>query len=132
MARVFALKDATKLGLPGRNSREIVAAASGAQRSTMRLVEIEAPEPGAAQRGPHVHFNFEECIHVLSGSAVMRTEEGEYPLTAGDTILVPAGEKHATYNTGNTVLTLLCFFPTNDVNAATAEYESWEACGGSG
>ena len=125
MARVFALKDAMKLSLPGRKSREIVAAASGARRSTVRFVEIEPEKPGT-RRGPHVHFDFEECIHVLSGSAVMRTEEGEHPLTAGDTVLVPAGEKHATYNTGDTVLKLLCFFPTNDVNAATVEYESWE------
>ena len=130
MARVFTLKDATRLSLPGRNSREIVAAASGAQRLTMRLVEIEAPRPGAAQRGPHVHFDFEEYIHVLSGSAVLRTDTGEHPLTAGDTILIPAGEKHTTSNTGDTVLTLLCFFPTNDVNAATVEYESWETANG--
>jgi len=131
MARVFALKDARIQKLPGRNSREIVAAASGAQMSTVRFVEIEAPEPGAVRRGPHVHFDFEECIHVLSGQAVMQTDKGEYPLIAGDTILVPAGEKHATYNTGTTVLKLLCFFPTNDVNAATLEYESWETSGGS-
>ena len=130
MARVFALKDSTILSLPGRNSREIVAATSGAQESTLRLVEIDAPEPGAAKRGPHVHFDFEETIHVLSGQALTRTDTGEYPLTVGDTILIPAGEKHVTYNTGATVLTLLCFFPTNDVNAATVEYESWETANG--
>ena len=129
MARVFALKDATKLSLPGRKSREIVAAASGAQASTVRFVEIEPDRPGA-RRGPHVHFDFEECIHVLSGEAVMRTDMGDYRLTAGDTILIPAGEKHATCNTGDTVLKLLCFFPTNDVNAATEEYESWETANG--
>ena len=130
MARVFALKDATNLSLPGRKSREIVAAASGAQRSTVRFVEIE-PETSGAKRGPHIHFDFEECIHVLAGEGLTRTDKGEYPLTAGDTILIPAGENHATYNTGTTVLKLLCFFPTNDVGAATAEYESWDACGGS-
>ena len=129
MARVFALKDATKLSLPGRKSREIVAAASGAQGSTVRFVEIEPERPGT-RRGPHVHFDFEETIHVLSGEAVMRTDKGEYPVTAGDTILVPAGEKHATYNTADTVLTLLCFFPTNDVNAGTVEYDSWETANG--
>jgi uncharacterized cupin superfamily protein len=127
MARVIALEDARSLNLPGRHSREILAAASGAQKSTVRLVEIEAAKPGAAKRGPHVHFDFEECIYVLSGEGVTRTDAGEYPLTAGDTILVPAGERHATYNTGTTVLRLLCFFPTSDVAAATVEYESWEA-----
>jgi len=130
MARVFALKDAARLSLPGRRSREIIAAATGARASTVRFVEIEPESPGAARRGPHVHFDFEECIHVLSGQGTMRTGEGEYPLTAGDTILVPAGEKHATYNTGDTVLKLLCFFPINDISAATVEYESWQACGG--
>ncbi len=129
MARVIALKNAAKLSLPGRNSREIVAAACGARNATVRFVEIE-PEKAEPRRGPHIHFDFEECIHVLSGQAVMRTDTGEYPLTAGDTILVPAGEKHATYNTGDTVLTLLCFFPTNDVSAATVEYDSWETASG--
>jgi quercetin dioxygenase-like cupin family protein len=129
MARVFALGDAARLSLPGRKSREIVAAASDAQNATVRFVEIEPEKPGA-RRGPHVHFDFEECIHVLSGTAVMRTDTGEYPLTAGDTILIPAGENHATYNTGDAVLTLLCFFPTNDVGAGTREYESWEALNG--
>ena len=129
MARVFALKDATNLSLPGRKSREIVAAACGAQNATVRFVEIEPEKPGA-ERGPHVHFDFEECIHVLSGQGTTRTDTGEYPLTAGDTILIPAGENHATYNTGDAVLTLLCFFPTNDVSAGTVEYDSWEAIDG--
>ena len=130
MARVIALKDARSLNLPGRHSREILAAASGARSSTVRYVEIEPPKPGAAERGPHVHFDFEECIHVVSGEGVTRTDLGEYPLTAGDTILVAAGERHATYNTGTTVLRLLCFFPTSDVAAAMVEYESWDTADG--
>jgi uncharacterized cupin superfamily protein len=127
MARVFALKDARSLGLPGRHSREILAAASGAVSSTLRIVEIEPQKPGAAKRGPHAHSDFEECIHVLSGEGVTCTDKGEYPIAAGDTVLVPARERHATYNTGTTVLRLLCFFPTSDVNSATTGYESWEA-----
>jgi len=56
MARVFALKDATKLSLPGRNSREIVAAASGARNATVRFVEIEPDRSGipAADRLHHL------------------------------------------------------------------------------
>ncbi|MGB5079489.1 MAG: cupin domain-containing protein [Burkholderiales bacterium] len=126
MARVFALKDARSLGLPGRHSREILGAASGAAGSTLRIVEIEPQQPGAAKRGPHAHSDFEECIHVLSGEGITCTDQGEYPIAAGDTVLVPAKERHATYNTGTTVLRLLCFFPTNDVSSATKGYESWE------
>lgn len=131
MARVFALKDARDLSLPGRHSREILAAASGAACSTLRIVEIEPRKPGAEKRGPHVHSDFEECIHVLSGEGVTCTDEGEYPVTEGDTVLVPANERHATYNTGTTVLRLLCFFPTNDVDSATTGYKSWEPPAGS-
>ena len=131
MARVFALKDAKNQSLPGRQSRQILAAASGAMSSTLRFVEIEPQEPGAARRGPHVHFDFEECIHVLTGQGVTCTDKGEFPVTAGDTILIPAKERHVTYNTGATTLTLLCFFPTNDVGSGTMEYDSWESSDGS-
>ena len=126
MARVFKPGDSKLLSLPGRRSREILAAASGSASSTLRYVEIDPQIPGAPKRGPHVHSGFEECIHVLSGNGTMQTDSGEYPLKAGDTILVPSGERHVTHNTGDEVLTLLCFFPTNDVGAGTTEFESWE------
>jgi uncharacterized cupin superfamily protein len=130
MVRIFTPKDSKPLDLPGRRSREILAAASGAVRATMRLVELEPLQPGARKRGPHVHSDFEECIYVLEGSGTMCAQSGEYPISAGDTVLVPAKELHVTHNTGPTVLKLLCFFPTGDVNAATIEYESWDSSRG--
>lgn len=127
MAKVVGIGDAKTLSLPGRRSREIVGAGAGAQNSTLRLVEIDPETRGAARRGPHVHLGFEECIHVLAGEGVMRADSGEYPVRAGDTILVPPGEKHATSNTGTTVLRLLCFFPIDDIRPGTIEFQSWEA-----
>ena len=130
MVRVFTPKDSRPLSLPGRRSREILAATSGAVNSTLRLVEIEPDKPGAGKRGPHVHAGFEECIYVLSGNGTMSADSGEYPITAGDTVLVPAEERHVTHNTGTDVLTLLCFFPTGDVNSGTVEFETWESSRG--
>ena len=127
MAKVIALTDARAMDLPGRLSREIVGASGGATSSTIRLVEIEPDKPGVARRGPHVHHGFEECIHVLAGEGMTRTDDGEYPVQAGDTVLVPAGERHATYNTGPGVLRLLCFFPVSDIRPATVEFPSWDA-----
>lgn len=127
MAKVIAPKDARVRNLPGRLSREIVAADIGAVGSTVRLVEIEPDAPGAVRRGPHVHFDFEESIYVLEGEGIMRTDGGEYPVRAGDTVLVPAGEKHATYNTGTAVLRLICFFPINDIRPATVEFRAWDS-----
>lgn len=121
MARVYKQSEAKRLGLPGRSSLEIVSGEKGARGVTLRLVEIAVPVIGEPQRGPHHHNDIEECIYVLSGRATTYAESGEYPLEAGDTILMPAGEKHVTRNTGSQPLLLLCFFPVADVAKATEE-----------
>ncbi len=127
MATLITLQDAKEMHLPGRRSREIVSAGTGSASSTVRLVEIEPVGPGAARRGPHAHHGFEECIHVLAGEGVTRTEHGEYPVKAGDTVLIPAGERHATYNTGQTTLRLICFFPVSNIAPGTVEFADWDS-----
>jgi mannose-6-phosphate isomerase-like protein (cupin superfamily) len=84
------------------------------------------PLPGDKPRGPHLHRDFEECIYVLSGQGTMHAESGEYPVQPDDILLVPAGEKHMTLNTGSEPLVLLCFFPTADVSAGTSDFASFE------
>ncbi len=127
MARVYKQADAKRLGLPGRTSIEIVSGEKGALGVTLRLVEIPVPAPGEPQRGPHHHSDTEECIYVLSGRATTYADSGEYPLEAGDTMLMPAGEKHVTRNTGSQPLVLLCFFPVADIARATEEAPSPKA-----
>lgn len=109
------------MGLPGRKSLEIVSGEKGSQAVTLRLVEIPAPKPGEALRGPHFHQGFEECIFVLSGEGMTEAESGKHPLSTGDTILIPAGERHVTRNTGTVPLVLLCFFPVADITKRTEE-----------
>jgi len=130
MAQIFSPADAKALSLPGRMSREIVSGKLGADNVTFRLVEIAPLAPGATRRGPHIHPTFEECIYVVAGAGVTETESGEYPVKAGDTILIPAGELHVSHPTGSESLQLLCFFPTSDVGAGTKEYSSWEEAKG--
>ena len=121
MARVLTQAEAKQMGLKGRRSLEIVSHEKGSSAVTLRLVEIPVPEPGEAPRGPHYHQGFEECIYVLAGEGNTWTESGEHPLKAGDTILIPSGEKHATRNTGSEPLKLLCFFPVADIAQRTRE-----------
>jgi quercetin dioxygenase-like cupin family protein len=121
MARVFTQGEAKRLGLPGRNSIELLSAEKGTQSVTLRLVEIPIAEAGSPERAPHAHSNFEECIFVLSGHGITHADSGEYPLGPGDTIWIPAGEKHYTRNCGDGALRLLCFFPVGDVSSATRE-----------
>lgn len=124
MARLLKLADAKRLGLPGRSSLEPVSGEIGS-RVSVRIATIAPPQPGDKARGPHVHSDFEECIYVLSGRGTMCAENGKHDVAAGDMLLIPAGEKHMTLNTGAEPLVLLCFFPVPDVTAGTTEYPSF-------
>jgi quercetin dioxygenase-like cupin family protein len=84
-------------------------------------VEIPVAAAGQTTRGMHWHSDSEECIYVLSGQGTTCTEADEYPLQAGDVIVIPPGEKHMTRNTGNEPLLLLCFFPVPDINPGMQE-----------
>ena len=126
MVRVVGRDEGRVLDLPGRRSREIVSAATGADAATVRLVEIAPAKPGEARRGPHVHRGFEECIYVMSGEGVTETAAGELPVGPGDCVLVGADELHVTRNTGKTPLVLLCFFPEADIAPETREFQSWD------
>jgi mannose-6-phosphate isomerase-like protein (cupin superfamily) len=125
MARLLKQAEAKRLGLPGRVSLEPVSGEIGS-RVSFRIARIAVPQPGDKPRGPHLHRDFEECIYVLSGQGTMHTESGEHSVKPGDILLVPAGEKHMTLNTGGEPLVLLCFFPTADVSAGTTEFASFE------
>ncbi len=124
MARLLKQAEAKRLGLPGRSSLEPVSGEIGS-RVSFRIATLAVPQAGDKPRGPHVHKDFEECIYVLSGQGTMHAESGEYPVRPGDTLLVPAGEKHMTKNTGTEPLVLLCFFPVADVTAGTTEFPSF-------
>ena len=121
MARVFTQAEAKQLGLPGRRALEIVSGERGSRTVTLRLAEIPVSRPDETPRGPHQHYDFEECIYVLSGTGTTFADSGEFPLKPGDTLLMPAGEKHVTRNTGTEPLLLLCFFPVADVSTGTRE-----------
>jgi len=121
MARLFTQAEAKQLGLPGRKALELVSGAAGSHRITLRLVEIPVPQSGETPRSPHQHYDFEECIYVLSGRGATYADSGEFLLKPGDTLLMPAGEKHVTRNIGREPLLLLCFFPVADITKGTAE-----------
>jgi len=121
MAQLFKQGEAKELGLPGRRAMEIVSGERGALGVTLRLVEIPVVKPGDTPRAPHHHSEFEECIYTLSGRGTTFADSGEYEMRPGDTLLMPAGEKHVTRNTGSETLVLLCFFPVADVAGATQE-----------
>src|SRR5262245_46784250 len=124
MARLLKQSEAKRLGLAGRTSLEPESGEIGS-RVTFRIAEIPVPKPGDKPRGPHRHRGFEECIYVLKGDGTTHAESGEIAIRPGDIVLIPAGEKHMTRNTGNVPLVLLCFFPVPDVSAGTTEFATF-------
>ena len=124
MAKVLTQAQAKSMGLPGRKSLEIVSGEKGSQAVTLRLVEIPVAKPGDTPRGPHFHKGFEECIYVMSGEGCTEAGIEKHFLKAGDTILIPPGEKHVTRNTGKEPLVLLCFFPVADISRRTEEQKA--------
>jgi oxalate decarboxylase/phosphoglucose isomerase-like protein (cupin superfamily) len=124
MARLLKQADGKRMGLPGRSAIEMVSGEIGS-RCTFRIVEIPVMQPGATLRGPHLHHGYEECIYVLKGTGRTLSEAGELTVQAGDVVLVPPEEKHATRNTGDEPLVLLCFFPTPDIVSTTENFDSF-------
>jgi mannose-6-phosphate isomerase-like protein (cupin superfamily) len=124
MARLLKQSEAKRLGLPGRTSLEPVSGEIGS-RMTFRIAEIAVPKPSDKPRGPHLHNGYEECIYVLKGTGVTHSESAEIPIKPGDIVLIPAGEKHMSRNSGTEPLVLLCFFPTPDVSETTTEFASF-------
>ena len=112
MVKIVRPGDARDLNLPGRKSLELVSGNIGSEAVTLRLVEIPVAQTDESPRKPHRHTGFEECMYVLSGQGMTRTSNGGSEVSAGDTILVSAGELHVTHNTGSEPLRMLCFFPT--------------------
>jgi quercetin dioxygenase-like cupin family protein len=53
----------------------------------------------------------EEVLHFLSGNASVRLGESFYPVSAGDSVHIPAGVLHGFTNSGETELHLLVIFP---------------------
>lgn len=66
-----------------------------------------ALEPGRSTI-EHYHPKAEEIYFITTGEALMRIEDVECPVRAGDAIAIPAGQRHKITNTGTGTLHLLC------------------------
>lgn len=56
----------------------------------------------------HRHHLSEELYHVTAGQGTMILGEERFPISVGDTILIPPGTPHALHNTWPVPLRVLC------------------------
>ncbi|MFO7942146.1 MAG: cupin domain-containing protein [Bacillota bacterium] len=90
----------------GVTMRVVVGPDDGAPHFNLRVFEVK---PGRATFH-HEHW-WEHEIFILEGAGTVATQEGEKPIGAGYTMLVPGGEKHQIRNTGEGVLRFICLVP---------------------
>jgi mannose-6-phosphate isomerase-like protein (cupin superfamily) len=84
---------------PGVTTRMRISALTG---SVQLCIFEQWCEPG---RGAPTHLHaVEEVLTVLAGQAEVWLGDEQATLTAGQSLLVPAGRKHGFRNTGNTTL----------------------------
>lgn len=93
-------------GASGARMRMLIGPEDGAQRFHMRHFEIA---PGG--HTPLHQHDYEHEVLVLGGEGVVRGEDGERPIRAGDVVWVPPGELHQFRSTGNEALSFICLIP---------------------
>src|SRR4051794_27259341 len=76
-------------GRSGVTMREMITAADGAPTFAMRLFDLA---PGATT--PYHHHAWEHEVFIVRGNGVVRSQRGDHPFTAGDTIFIPGDEFH--------------------------------------
>ncbi|WOO41132.1 cupin domain-containing protein [Rubellicoccus peritrichatus] len=87
-------------------------------------VEILRVEPGMIPYPYHSHSAQWEFYHVISGSGMLRYEEGERDIKEGDAFLFKPGEPHQLINNGNSDLIIYviadnpigesCYYPDSN------------------
>jgi mannose-6-phosphate isomerase-like protein (cupin superfamily) len=70
------------------------------------LAEARVPVGGSTLE--HFHIKTEEIYYITAGQGRMRIEQEVAEVKEGDAIAIPPGKKHKIWNTGATILRILC------------------------
>lgn len=83
-------------------------------------------QPREAHRFHH-HPNMEEILYVLSGTAEQWVEREKREMRTGDSVYLPAGIVHGTYNIGDDLLDFLAILtPAKSAGPMTVEVSDQE------
>jgi quercetin dioxygenase-like cupin family protein len=97
--------------------------------TNLMFVRAHLP-PGEAHRF-HYHPKMEEILYILSGTAEQWVEQEKFIMRPGDSIYLPAGMIHGTYNMGNETLDFLAVLsPAKTGEPFTievSEHEPWRS-----
>jgi quercetin dioxygenase-like cupin family protein len=94
---------------PGVKMHIVAGTDEGAPTFVMRVFEIE---PG--RNTPHHTHPWEHEMFVIEGDGILKSDDKNIPIKAGDTMMVLPNEKHGVFNTGKDILTMICVVPLVD------------------
>lgn len=94
-------------GAKGCTVQWLISKEQGAKRFAMRLFTLQ-PD-GIIPL--HVHEDTEHEIFIIEGQGFFDDDEKKIPVKEGDTLFVPAGEKHSISNQTQNPLKFICIIP---------------------
>ncbi len=94
------------------NSNPLLGPEAGSSTSVLLMVRHK---PGESSPD-HVH-DWEHMAYITEGSGVLTVEGEQYPIKAGDAVLVPGGQRHQFTNTGDVVLSRVTVNPLESVQS---------------
>jgi len=97
-------------GRSGVAMREMITSSDGAPTFAMRVFDLS---PGATT--PYHHHPWEHEVFIVSGSGVVKSEQGDRPFAAGDTVFIPGNEPHCFV--AATAVQFVCVIPSPNVCA---------------
>jgi quercetin dioxygenase-like cupin family protein len=96
---------------PGRTTSDPFRDA-GQGASTVRQVAIEY----VPSRSPHLHPHSEEIVYVVAGTGRVWLDGVFHPVGPGSWYRIPARTPHATMANRGERMSLVCFFPHDDLS----------------
>ena len=101
------MTDGEKFDMGLGDTRRVIGPFNGAKNITFNYAKFD---PGVAFT-QHVHDESEDLILVLEGGGVIRLDDKEFPIDAGDVIHISAGEFHGTVAGPNGLTCVSCQAP---------------------
>jgi quercetin dioxygenase-like cupin family protein len=68
-----------------------------------------------ARRSPHLHPKSEEIVYVVAGTGRVWLNGVFHPVSSGSWYRIPLGTPHATLADPGETMSLVCFFPHDDL-----------------
>jgi len=96
----------TEEGARNATIRWLISRPEGAPTFAMRLLEVA---PGGST--PLHDHGWEHEVYILEGEVEFVSDAGPRPVSAGDAVFIPPGERHQLRNAGETLARFLCMIP---------------------